>query len=117
MQHHWPTAEPQYEPDYNVLARRLPRLADEPYEGGAWVVVEPGTTMSEHVNPGHETEIFFFLDGAGVMRVEDQHYQVGPGDVVIIPPDHKHSLTNEGTSPLRSLALWWGAENENEEGR
>src|SRR6476660_7754864 len=69
----------EFQPDYGVLATRLTRLATEPYEGGAWVVVEPGTTMTEHVNPDHETEIFFVVEGAGVMRVGAETYQVGPG--------------------------------------
>lgn len=100
----------EFQPDYGVLATRLTRLATEPYEGGAWVVVEPGTTMTEHVNPDHETEIFFVVEGAGVMRVGAETYQVGPGASVLVPPDQPHSLTNDSDRPLRTLALWWGAE-------
>ncbi|MEV6447568.1 cupin domain-containing protein [Amycolatopsis sp. NPDC051716] len=99
-----------YEPDYNVHAQRLTRLHNEPYEGGAWVRVAPGDTMTEHVNPGGETEIFYFLEGRGRMTVGDDTTTVTPGSTVLIPPDVKHVLVNHGDTPLLCLALWWGGE-------
>lgn len=107
--------ELEYQPAYNVRAKRLTRLLAEPYEGGAWVVVDPGVTMTEHINPDRESEIFFFFEGDGLMRVGDDTHRVGSGDVVLIPPDQPHSLTNDGDRPLRSLALWWGAEREGDD--
>lgn len=115
--HHWTPEELTFEPTYNVRAIRLPKLAGEPYEGGAWVVVEPGATMTEHVNPDRECEIFFFVEGGGLMRVGADSGHVGPGDTVLIPPDQPHSLTNDGPQPLRALALWWGAERAGEASR
>jgi len=112
--HHWKPEELTFEPAYNVRAVRVPRLASEPYEGGAWVIVEPGATMTEHVNPGHECELFFFVEGDGLMRVAADSRPVGSGDTVFIPPDAPHSLTNNGERPLRALALWWGAEHVGE---
>jgi mannose-6-phosphate isomerase-like protein (cupin superfamily) len=107
--HTWRPGELTFERDYNVQGKRLPRLADEPYEGGAWVVVAPGTTMTEHVNPAGESEVFFVTDGTGVMRVDGEHQRVGPGDTILVPPGRRHSLTSDATGPLRALALWWGA--------
>jgi mannose-6-phosphate isomerase-like protein (cupin superfamily) len=104
----WTADDLVFEPDYDVRGVRLTRLGDEPYEGGAWVVVEPGTTMRRHVNPEGESEIFFFVDGSGVMEVASEEQRVAPGQTVLVPPGLPHSLHNDGDRPLRLLALWWG---------
>lgn len=104
----WAPTGLTFQPDYNVDAQRLTRFADEPYEGGAWVRVEPGATMTEHVNPGGETEIFYFFEGVGRMEVDGESRTVRRGDTVLIPPNRPHSLVNEADVPLLCLALWWG---------
>jgi mannose-6-phosphate isomerase-like protein (cupin superfamily) len=98
-----------FEPDYNVAGVRLNRLGGEPYEGGAWVTVAPGETMTRHVNPDGESEIFFVFQGAGVFEVAGETRRVGPGATLLVPPGQAHSLRNDGEAALRLLALWWGA--------
>ncbi|MDT8912359.1 cupin domain-containing protein [Amycolatopsis sp. PS_44_ISF1] len=105
-----------YQNDYNVHAQRLTRLRNEPYEGGAWVRVDPGDTMTEHVNPGGETEIFYFFEGTGRMTVAGETTVVAAGDTVLVPPGARHLLTNHGGTPLLCLALWWGGETHLQEG-
>lgn len=107
--HAWQESDLTYEPDYNVRGMRLPRLGDEPYEGGAWIVVSPGSTMTRHVNPPGESEVFFVLEGSGVMEVDGVQQRVGPGCCLLVPPGSPHSLRNDGAGPVRALALWWGA--------
>jgi quercetin dioxygenase-like cupin family protein len=104
-----------FQPDYNVHAQRLTRLHNEPYEGGAWVRVAPGDTMTEHVNPGGETEIFYFLEGSGLMTVGGETATVTTGDTVLIPPGVKHLLVNHGDTSLLCLALWWGGDTHVQE--
>jgi len=109
--HSWETADLRPEPSYNVLAQRLPRLdgAQEPYEGGAWVVVAPGTTMTEHVNPAGESELFYVVEGSGLLRIDgEKDRTVKFGDTVFIPPHHGHSLVNTTDERLVFLSLWWG---------
>jgi quercetin dioxygenase-like cupin family protein len=112
--HSWETADLRPEPTYNVRAQRLPRLpnAEEPYEGGAWVVVDPGTTMTEHVNPGGESELFYIIEGAGQLSIEAEPGRtVKFGDTVFIPPHHRHSLVNhDPDKALVFLSLWWGGQ-------
>jgi mannose-6-phosphate isomerase-like protein (cupin superfamily) len=98
-----------FEPDYNVDGVRLHRLGGEPYEGGAWVTVAPGETMTRHVNPDGESEIFFIFGGTGVFEVATETRRVAPGVSLLVPPGRAHSLRNDGDGPLRLLALWWGA--------
>lgn len=108
--HSWSEADLRPEPAYNVTATRLPRIdgAREPYAGGAWVVVEPGTTMTEHVNPDGESELFYIVRGAGLLSVEqEQDRAVAFGDTIFIPPHRRHSLRNTSSETLVFLSLWW----------
>jgi len=107
--HSWNRDDRTYEPAYNVLSARLPRMGDEPYEGGAWVSVAPGTTMTPHVNPPGESEIFFVLAGTGTFVVDGTSLRLGPGDSVLVPKGADHTLHNDGVGEMNLLALWWGA--------
>ncbi len=109
----WTDEDLVFEPDYNVHGHRLPRLdgAQEPYAGGAWVVVPEGATMTSHVNPGGESELFFVLDGTGIMEITGERRRVKFGDTVFIPPDQAHTLVNDGKGRLVFLSLWWGGRN------
>jgi quercetin dioxygenase-like cupin family protein len=114
--HQWTREDLRHEPAYNVLARRLPRFAgaNEPYEGGAWVVVPPNTTMTEHVNPGGEFELFYVIDGNGEIEVAGERRRVGFGDTIFIPPHQKHLLRNDNDKPFIFLSLWWGGSEGSE---
>ncbi|MEV8516975.1 cupin domain-containing protein [Dactylosporangium sp. NPDC051484] len=109
LRHSWTDEDITPEPDYAVRAARLARLGNEPYEGGAWVILDPHTTMTEHVNPVGETEIFFVIEGSGTLVVGQESTVVGPGDSVLIPVGERHRLRNDADTPFRMLALWWGA--------
>lgn len=112
--HSWTPDDLSYEPDYNVRAQRLPRFdgAAEPYEGGAWVVVPPRTTMTEHVNPGGESELFYVVTGDGEIEVAGERRRLRFGDTVFIPPHQQHLLHNDGDEPFVFLSLWWGSKGE-----
>ena len=48
-------------------------------------------------------EIYYLLEGEGVMRLGEQTRQVGPGDAIAIPPGVVHQITNRGQSVLKFL--------------
>jgi quercetin dioxygenase-like cupin family protein len=110
--HSWENVALSTEPAYNVRAKRLPRFdgADEPYAGGAWVIVAPHTTMTEHINPDGESEVFYIVGGSGLLDVNGEKQVVKFGDTVFIPPHQDHSLTNDSADELVFLSLWWGAQ-------
>ena len=58
------------------------------------------TTSHYHVRT---EEIYYILEGRGLMRVGDESRPVGPGDAIAIPPEESHQLTNTGDSVLRLL--------------
>jgi mannose-6-phosphate isomerase-like protein (cupin superfamily) len=58
------------------------------------------TTPHHHVAT---EEIYYILDGCGLMRVGQETAAVGPGDAVAIPPGASHQITNTGSGLLQFL--------------
>jgi len=54
----------------------------------------PGKEIERHVDPMEE--IYFVLSGTGLMQVDDESRQVGPGDATWIPTGSGHALLNNG---------------------
>ncbi len=46
-------------------------------------------------------EFYFILDGQGMMEIDGDTREVGPGDAILIPPGAWHQIT--ATQPLRFL--------------
>ena len=55
--------------------------------------VRPGGRVDPHSHPTHE--FYFVTSGRGVMTIDNESRDVGPGDLVYIPPDLVHSLRPE----------------------
>lgn len=61
------------------------------------------------------TEVYYILEGRGLMRVGDERAEVGPGDTVVIPPGKIQTIENIGTDGLSFLCIVdpaWRAEDE-----
>jgi mannose-6-phosphate isomerase-like protein (cupin superfamily) len=56
------------------------------------VYVSPGETIAAHQHEDME-EVFYFLEGEGVMQIGPGKVRVRPGDRVIIPMQTMHALT------------------------
>jgi mannose-6-phosphate isomerase-like protein (cupin superfamily) len=46
-------------------------------------------------------ELYLVREGSGVMLIDGEERQIGPGDCVLIPPGATHKLLNVGEEPLR----------------
>jgi mannose-6-phosphate isomerase-like protein (cupin superfamily) len=66
----------------------------------ATVAPESKTRLHRHSSA---EEIYFFLEGRGLMTLEEEVFPVGVGDSVLIPPGKRHRLENTGRSPLKVL--------------
>jgi mannose-6-phosphate isomerase-like protein (cupin superfamily) len=62
----------------------------------------PGAATTPHRHLETE-EIYYILEGRGLMRVGGQTAPVGPGDAVAIPPGTSHQITNTGDLTLKFL--------------
>ncbi len=62
----------------------------------------PGGSTTPHRHECTE-EIYYILQGAGLMRVQEDHREVGPGDAIAILPGQWHQITNIGRGVLKLL--------------
>jgi mannose-6-phosphate isomerase-like protein (cupin superfamily) len=63
--------------------------------------VEPGGWLGLH---RHEpAEIYYVIEGRGIVVLDGVEHTVGPGSAVFIPGDAEHGIRNEGDAPLRLL--------------
>lgn len=65
--------------------------------------VEPGMSSYRHVL--EQAEVYFLLDGHGLMHVDDETREVTVGDAVLIPPGAVQWIDNLGPQTLRFVAL------------
>lgn len=63
----------------------------------------PGASIGYHVHEG-ETEMFYFLEGNGRVRDDDQFRDVSAGDAMATLSGHGHSVENTGDTDLVILA-------------
>lgn len=68
----------------------------------AEAVVKDETRAHYHKNA---KEIYFILEGKGLMKMEDDTEKVTEDQAVIIPPGKTHNIKNIGESPLRILCF------------
>jgi mannose-6-phosphate isomerase-like protein (cupin superfamily) len=65
-------------------------------------VLPPGRAVTPHLH--HELEeIYYILEGSGVMTVGDEQCEVADGDAIFVPRNQRHSLANTGDQPIRLL--------------
>ena len=65
----------------------------------AEATLPPHGETAEHYHPQTE-ELYYFVAGAGRMRLGDDETEIVAGDCVVIPPGTPHKLFNDGDEPL-----------------
>lgn len=65
--------------------------------------IEPGGTIPLHDHPW-EHEIFI-LSGRGVAYNDKERTEIGPGDVLFIPPEEPHGYDNTGDGELTFICM------------
>ena len=75
--------------------------------GPAWTPVRNQSLAEASVPPGGQTdehyhvdaeELYYFVAGAGRMRLVEEEQDVAAGDCVVIPPGIRHKLWNSGAA-------------------
>ncbi|MBW1713682.1 MAG: cupin domain-containing protein [Deltaproteobacteria bacterium] len=69
----------------------------------AHAILAPGKKIEAHVDPYEE--IYFVLEGQGLIQVGDEEAQVGPLDATYLPAGRPHALTNTGQTDLVILVV------------
>jgi len=62
----------------------------------------PGSATIAHRHRMAE-EIYYVLEGEGVMRLDEESRRVGAGDAIAIPPGALHQISNTGPTVLKFL--------------
>jgi mannose-6-phosphate isomerase-like protein (cupin superfamily) len=64
--------------------------------------ITPAGSTALHRHPRTE-EVYYVLEGEGLMRVGGETCRVGPGDAIAIPPGELHQILNTGKIVLKFL--------------
>ena len=64
----------------------------------------PGCAVTPHRHREIE-EIYYVVSGRGLMTVGDETREVSAGDAIYVPRDHRHSLRNTGSEPIRLVLV------------
>ena len=64
-------------------------------------VVELAPSGEQRAHSHAPEQVYFILEGSGVMTVGDDVQELRPGDCIFIPSGARHGLRNTGTSVLR----------------
>ena len=98
-------AQAEYFTPESCHINELANSADDPDASIARARVGPGVTTRWHRLTG-TAERYVILEGRGRVEVGDvRPHDVGPGDVVLIPPLCRQRITNIGASDLVFLAI------------
>ena len=62
-------------------------------------VIHPGGEQRIHSHPPEQ--VYFILEGSGLMTVGDETKRGGTGDCVFIPSGQPHGLKNDGATTMR----------------
>ena len=65
--------------------------------------VAVGGEVFPHTHPTHE--FYFVMRGAGTMVIGDERREIGPGDLVYIPPNAVHSLETIGDDAIHCFCF------------
>lgn len=73
------------------------------FESFSRVLIKPGTTNEMHVHDNQE-QVYFVLQGGGVIQVGDKEGDVRAGDVIFLPAKVPHGFVNN-TEKLTILLM------------
>ena len=63
----------------------------------------------------NSVEVYYILEGKGIMYINDEEEEVQPGQVIYIPPDSKQYIENVGNKELKFLCIVYPIWNEEDE--
>jgi mannose-6-phosphate isomerase-like protein (cupin superfamily) len=80
----------------------------------AHAVLKPGVASLPHLLK-KSSEVYFILEGQGMMHIDSESALVGQGQAIYIPPGSEQHIQNTGTNDLKILCIvhpMWRREDE-----
>ena len=68
-------------------------------------VLGPGADIGCHAHEEDNEELYIVVSGKGLMTLDGQEFEVGPGHVVLNRPGGTHGLRNIGEEELRIVVI------------
>ena len=70
--------------------------------------IAPGASEGSHAHGDDRPleEIYYFLEGDGVMSFDGEEVSVAAGDAVLAPEGVDHGLRNTGDGPMKLVIVW-----------
>jgi mannose-6-phosphate isomerase-like protein (cupin superfamily) len=68
-------------------------------------VVPPGADIGRHTHTPDNEEIYVVISGRGLMYLDGEEFEVGPGHVIVNRPGGTHALKNLGDTDLRLVVV------------
>jgi oxalate decarboxylase/phosphoglucose isomerase-like protein (cupin superfamily) len=69
-----------------------------------------GQATRGHDHPGQE-EVYFFVQGTGMMIIDDEKFRVSAGDIILVPDGAFHRVINDGEMHLLFNCVFDGKRN------
>ncbi len=69
-----------------------------------------GQATRGHAHAGQE-EVYFFVQGTGMMIVDQEKFRVNAGDIILIPDGAFHRVVNDGEQNLTFNCVFQGTRN------
>lgn len=97
---------PKFEQFWNEYSMLLPRDITECTES-ALVKIKKGSSTPKHAHR-EEEQIYFILDGAGILTIDKEREKVEKGTIVYIPRNSEHKIESIGDEDLVYIyvAIW-----------
>ena len=87
---------------YELLGRGFEEKSE--IHSVAHVLIPPGKSSLLHLHPVAE-ESYYILHGEAKVLVGNEEAIISSGQIVLIPPQEKHKITNIGEEELEFLAI------------
>ena len=70
--------------------------------------LEPGKSTSGHSHAGQE-EVYNFVQGSGMMKIDEEIFPVSKGDVILIEDGQFHQVINNSKENLYFVCIFDGS--------
>jgi len=67
-------------------------------------ILAPGVAVGSHRHE-HDEEYYYIIDGRGIMTLDGNEFEVGPGDIAAVYPGGSHGLRNHTNRDLRIIVV------------
>ncbi|MBN2550394.1 MAG: cupin domain-containing protein [Anaerolineales bacterium] len=98
-----PLSSPHGEVVYEMIGRPVEHGGTQQHSL-AHIVLPPGKASLLHYHQVCE-ETYYILRGQGRMRLDEQTFDLHPGEAVVVLPGQRHQIFNHQTEDLEFLAI------------